>query len=251
MNAMTILAAAAALSASPALAGTVAFTGMDDQGRSAKATFTSSGAMLTVLLENTAAVQSADPSWLLTGLFFNTGGAKLQALSATLPDGSSLLYAGSNSGVTDVSGEWAHVSGRISGFADADHGVGAAGFGIFGPHDVIGGSNIAGPVNVGGMDFGITAAADAAAVKQNKAVTGQNPLIRNAVLFTFAVDDLAFEVGDLSHVAFQYGTSLSEPAYAATFAEYAPDPGVVPVPSAAMAGVVMLGLLPLRRLLRR
>jgi hypothetical protein len=59
------------------------------------------------------------------------------------------------------------------------------------------------------MQYGIVSAGNIAGTG-NQAVTGSNPLIDNSVVFTFSVSP-NFNPYLITNVAFQYGTSFSEP----------------------------------------
>src|SRR5262245_23365878 len=98
-----------------ALAGPITLTASGPGGRSASVTFATSGLNLIVTLTNTATYDSAVPTDILTGVFFDiTNNLALGAQSAVLGSGSTVK---GNGGLTDagggVGGEWAYKSNLV------------------------------------------------------------------------------------------------------------------------------------------
>ena len=176
----------------------------------ASVVFNLSGSTLTVTLTNTSLFDTLVPADVLTGVFFDIDSAPV-----TLTPGSAVLGAGSSVlwGTTDpgevVGGEWAYA-GYIGASTPGgqDYGISSAGLGVFGAGSFPG-TNLSGPVSVNGMQYGIVSAGNIASTG-NQAVTGSNPLIDNSVVFTFSVSP-NFNPYLITNVAFQYGTSFSEP----------------------------------------
>ncbi|MEJ5171828.1 MAG: XDD4 family exosortase-dependent surface protein, partial [Fimbriimonadales bacterium] len=115
---------------------------------------------LDVLLTNASAdISGLTRADVLTGLFFSfPGSVALTPYSATLPGTSSVWVGGSmiSGHTTNVGGEWAYASGLTVGMDSGLHGIGSAGFGLFGPSnrfDV--GQNLSGPTDPNGLQYGI------------------------------------------------------------------------------------------------
>jgi hypothetical protein len=132
----------------------------------------------------------------------------LKPVSAVLGTGSSVLFGPDGGG--NVGGEWAYASGLSGAPGGAAEGISSAGFGLFGAAN-FGGPNLDDPESVGGLNYGITSLGDDPTTK-NKAVTGKDPLIQNAVVFTLSGLPEGFDLASatITNVSFQYGTSLSE-----------------------------------------
>jgi hypothetical protein len=176
--------------------------------RSAQLTAQVVGNQLVLTLTNTATVDAADPTQVLTAVFFDVGGnVSLTPTSAVLSVGSSIAFC--CTGTTVVGGEWAFRQ-QATGFGPGGTrvGISAAGFGMFG-NPGFPGANLSGPQAVGGLQFGIVSLQDNIN-HGNAAVTGQFPLIQGGVTFTF---DLPHNTDvRLSKVVFQYGTDTCEPS---------------------------------------
>lgn len=187
-------------------AGTNTSTG---QAISASATFDLIGSYLQVILSNTGADVLA-PSDVLTALFFDvTGNPLLSRGSATLAPGSSVFFGPSGGGV--VGGEWAYtnkasLTPNVPG--GAKQGISSSGLGIY-YSGKFPGSNLQGPTNVDGLQYGITSGIDNLATG-NAAVTGGFALIQNSVVFQLGNLPTGFTLDRISNVQFQYGTSLNE-----------------------------------------
>lgn len=176
---------------------------------SAEVWFAQSGTDLIVTLSNPSPFDVRLPSEVLTAVFFTlAGNPTLTPKSAILSFGSIVLFGGTDPGGV-VGGEWAyrnHLSGAPLG---ADEGISSAGFGLFGPGNRFPGSNLQGPTNPNGLQYGITSAGDNPATG-NQAVTGQNALIKNSVVFTLSGLPAGYLLTEssITAVSFQYGTAL-------------------------------------------
>lgn len=89
------------------------------------------------------------------------------------------------------------------------YGISSAGFGLFGPSTLFpGGPVLTSPTEPDGLNYGITSAGDDLSTG-NSAVTGQQPLIKNEVIFTLNCP-VGFSESMIQSVYFQYGTALYE-----------------------------------------
>jgi len=195
-----------ALSCAPAEA--LVFSADNGGGLAASVTFEGSGTDLVVTLTNTSPADVVNPTQVLSAVFFTLAGdPTLTPVSAMLTDGSTVVFGPTGAG--DVSGEWAYREGLSGSPAGAHAGISAAGLDLFGPADRFGTPNLAGPISVGGLNYGITSAGDDLSTG-NTPVTGKDALIQNAVRFTLTGLPPS-GLGDITNVSFQYGTSLAEP----------------------------------------
>jgi len=223
-------------------AGTMAFAGYAAAGviwsgtsgnLAASAEFSVVGDILSVRLSNTSTHDVLVPADVLTGVFFGVSGTAptFTRLSAVVPSGHTVLFGTTNPGGV-VSGEWGYVTGKAGAPGGLHYGISAAGLGLFGPGDIFpGGTNLQGPVNLNGLEYGITSAGDNPATG-NTPVTGTQALIKSAVVFTFS-GATGFDTNRVNGVIFQYGTALYEPSY--------PGSSNVPAPgSVALIGVAAL-----------
>lgn len=202
--------------------------------RAASASFDVIGTSLVITLTNSSTSDVMVPADVLTGMFFDvSGGPELVRTSAVLAPGSSVVFGPTPvDGV--VGGEWAFKN-AFGGPNGTDYGLSVTGLGLFGPFDRFPGENLANQNNVGGLDFGILSMGDDTG-NGNTPVTGENPLIKHAVVFTLSGVDSSFDLGRLGNVYFQYGTDLDEPR----------DPGhLVPEPMTAV--LLIIAGLPLMR----
>lgn len=139
-------------------------------------------------------------------LFFDLSGVgALTPVSASL--GSSTVFYGSI--VNDVGEGWQYKSGTSGLPGGQTEGISGAGYGVFGPS----GNFFSPGVTLDGLDYGLLSAGDNSGTG-NTGVTGHGPLINDSITFLlsglpvgFTEADLA---ADLTNVAFQYGTALSD-----------------------------------------
>jgi len=241
--------------ATPALwtgSGTAAGVGV-----SASALFTISGNTLTIVLQNTSASHAAAvqdvPGSTLTGLFFDlTGSPTLTPVSSLIAAGS-IVQGGACTGTcgastTNVGGEFGY---QATSFPNgADRGIASSGYLTTGLSGNIGnfnngaaGTDLDNPASLDGINFGIISAA--AGFNPNGGLSG-DPLIRDAVTFTLT-GALGLTEDDISHVSFQYGTSLTETNIVGF--DPPPPPGIgAPEPaSLTLFGLGMAGLAIVRR----
>lgn len=183
------------------------------QGNLAASTrFETVGTSLVVTLTNTSAFDVDDPPDILTAVFFDVSGASLTLTpqSGVLGPGSIVLFDTPDPGGV-VGGEWEY-NNNFGGAAPraAAYGISSAGFGLFGSGTRFPGSNLEGPDNVNGLQYGVTSAGDNPA-SGNAAVTGGNALIQSEVVLTLTGLPENFDINRISNVNWQYGTNLSEP----------------------------------------
>jgi hypothetical protein len=165
---------------------------------------------LIITLTNTSTNDVLVPTDILTAVFFTIAGvSSLKPVSANLAPGS-VVWNGPD-GDGNVGGEWAYASGLSGAPGGATQGISSAGFGLFG-HANFNGSNLDDPNAVGGLNYGITSTGDNPDTG-NWPVTGKDPLINYAVVFTLSNLPTGFEPSalNITNVSFQYGTSLGEP----------------------------------------
>jgi hypothetical protein len=192
---------------------------------------------LVVTLTNTSLSDVLVPADVLTALFWQ-GTSGLGSVSALLNGGSTVIYDldGQPAGGI-VGGEWAYGSGMTVPAGGVYEGLGSAGFGLFGD-PTFPGANLAGPVAINGLQYGILSAGDNTGTG-NAGITASGGLIKDSVIFTLSGLADGFDVTTIHGVVFQYGTNLSEP-----------PGGLVPVPPTVWlmgSGLVGLGLMRWRR----
>ena len=206
---LLVFVAVTALSASSASA--ILFTASSGD-RSASAEFTQNATNLNVTLTNTSLADVLVPIDVLTAAFFSLEGvSSLTPISAKLSFGSTVLFGGTDP-ANVVGGEWAYASGLSGAPGGADMGISSSGLGLFGPGDRFPGTNLQGPDDPNGLQYGITSAGDNP-LTGNTPVTGSNALIKKSVDFILGGLPTGFILDreSFSDVSFQYGTSLSEP----------------------------------------
>ena len=207
----------------------------------ARVDFESAGDVLTVTLTNISNVDVLFPSQILTGVFFDLGQeVVLNPLSAMVAPGSTVLFT-DGPAPTEIQGEWAYRPDvGIVALGGGDQGLGSSGY-AFGPGDVIGEPNLSGPDAPDGLQYGITSANDDPTTGNAK-VTGDQELVKNAVVFTLAGLPDDYNLDDISNVWWQYGTSLDQPGFPP-----GDPPGEPPIPEPLTAGTVLLALVGLGR----
>jgi hypothetical protein len=247
----SVLAAAsiaiASSSFSAAQAAPVTYAGTDNGVRSSEVIFDTSGTDLLVTLTNTSLIDVTQPDQVLTAVFFNLAGTPtLTTKSALLNTGSSVFYDpdGQPTG-GNVGGEWVYKGNALY-KGKTVYGIGASGLaGTFGNNDTnFKGLNLAGPTNVGGLDYGLLSAGDNTTTG-NGGITGSGGLVKNSIKFTLSGLAANFDLSAaLSNISFQYGTSPSEASFAGV--KKPTPPKKVPEPATAVAlGLFAVGALKL------
>lgn len=208
---MTAAAIAALATTTPALAA-VTFVGSSGS-LAASSTFDIVGGHLQVTLTNAAAGDINFPNDILHALFFDV--ANNPALTYTSANiCSTCTFTGPVLGSgTNVGAEWAYLQNAsgLGGGITQDYGLSSAGYGIFGPSNVLAGAPDRGGNSSppGGADFGLVTAAYTTA-GDNGGVTANQPYINNSV--TFDLGAFNGSLSDISNVRFQYGTAISGPS---------------------------------------
>src|SRR5262245_6108884 len=188
----------------------------------ALAEFAVVGSDLVVTLTNTSGFDVLVPADVLTAVFFDVSGPALtlSRTSAVIGPTSTVAFGTTDPGGV-VGGEWAYTSGLV-GTPGGAYGISSAGLNLFGSGDVFPGSNLQGPAEPNGLQYGITSAGDNTGTG-NAAVTGGNALIKNQVVFTLGGVGAGFDLNRISAVTFQYGTATgTEPSFPGT-----PTPGTL------------------------
>jgi hypothetical protein len=198
--------------AAPASAGSLTI-GLTNGSRSASAVFVNSGGQLVVTLTNTSSADALVPTDLLTAIFFDvTGSPTLTKVSSVICSTCSVLnppVLATDPGGS-VGGEWAYIGGGADLFAGANYAISSTGVGIFGPGDLFGGTNLSGPVDPDGPQYGITTAGDDPATGNGGLNT---PIIQNQVIFTLDGFGNLDPAATISNLTFLYGTALTEPSF--------------------------------------
>ncbi len=213
----------------------ITFTAMQGD-LEASATFDTMGANLTVILTNISMADVEVPADVLTALFFDsTVPLNLTPVSAVLGPGSVVHFGGTDPGGV-VGGEWAYRQAVTNGPMMLPYSITSVGLSLDGSEQMFPGTNLQGPVNEDGLQYGITSAGDNMATG-NAPVTGGNALIQNEVVFTLSGIPRNFDPSQSITFAFwQYGTDFSEPGFGV------PEPA-----TAALLGVGALALIRRRR----
>ena len=179
---------------------------------SASVIFDTSGSDLLVTLTNTSTADVRRPTDVLTGLFFDlAGNPSLTATSVILGPGSKVyknnVDISPGSGV--ISGEYCYLGGGPTLIYDAEYGLSAVGYGMFGGAHNFPGGNVGGQANPpGGLDFGLSSAGDDPSTHNGGA---NRALVKNSVIFKLGGLPAGFDpANDVSQVTFQYATSFSE-----------------------------------------
>jgi hypothetical protein len=204
---------------------------------SAKVTFEAVGDTLYVTLENTAIADVENPGDVLTGVFFDiddfAGSLTRETALLTVADASSVLFGtglGSTSlgyndyaGAGDIGSEAGYrIGASFEVVGLGDHAIGLVGMddflGVDTRFDQVSSHNIQGEESLNGIEYGIVNSGYTGG--GNHPIDGPNALIRSGVLFAFSGFS-GFGEGDISNVAFNYGTELSpiipEPSAAVVF----------------------------------
>jgi hypothetical protein len=220
-----ISAVVAAGFAAGASAAPIVITGSSG-ALSAEATFDVVGAQLFVTLRNTAAntPTGTDASnQELAAVFFDlpdsitltpssatiTAGQIIQGTTCDLGGPADGDNAGScTAAQTDVGGEFAYALGALPG--SADRGISSSGFGPFGAGN-FGGANLDDPNAVDGANFLLISQSETS-FNPNGGLAN-DPLIQGTVRFVLNISGGTLTNADISHVFFQYGTSLTEPGF--------------------------------------
>jgi len=244
------LAVLGAIAATQLSATPVTFAGAEGN-MSAAAKFELQGTNLVITLTNKSKVDQDVPADILTALLFSVEGSPaLTRVSALLPAGADVVCGAGTATCGKpldnvVGGEWAYKSGLsvTTGALTSSYGISSTGVGLFGPGDRFAGTNLQGPDDPNGVQFGIVSKAWLPA-GDNGGISGSG-FIRDSVVFTLSGiannSDLARLV---SNVAFQYGTDLSEPRIPGTpgraIENVVPEPGTYALMGAGLVGIFFL-----------
>lgn len=227
-----LASAALALTATPAAAAVV-FGGTNGSNLTAQATFDIVAGHLVLTLTNTSLVDVNDNPNMLHALFFDiANNPGLTYTSANIC--STCTFVGTTLGTgTNVGAEFAflqNANGLGSGITQ-DYGVSSAGYGIFGPGNVLPGAPDRGGANQppDGPDFGILSAGYIAGNDSN-GMNQNQPFIKNSVIFDLG--SFNGGLGSISNVRFQYDTALTGEHF---------NGNTPPVPEPATWAMMLLG----------
>lgn len=241
-----VVAIAAAFAAGQAASADIvsfAYSGSLPSGHAAAATFTLNDVAntVTIRIENTiSAANNGLESRSLTGLFWDmsTGALPFTGVSATHGGDVNNPSGYSPTQIWAFSGSFTPASTPFG----TQFGLGAAGFGAFGPSDLLapGGP----PPQPNGLDGGILSATGNAYSGQN-----QNPMYRSFIQFAFSVNSAFFAGGihniAIANVGWQFGSDFNEPGIVLI-----PLPAGAWIGIAGLAGVMGMGVLRRRALQR-
>jgi hypothetical protein len=200
---------------------------------SASVSFDIAGSNLLVTLTNTSTADTLLPVDVLTSVFFTISGDPLLTTTSVVLGSGSIVENGTTDPGNVVGGEWAYKNG-LSQYG-ANQGISSSGLGIFGPGDVFPGSNLWGPADPDGLQYGIASGGDNAST--GNAPVLSNPLIMNSVLITLGGLPSGFSLARIGNVTFQYGTDLDEGHFGGDCEQCIQEIQAVPEP----ATLVLLG----------
>jgi hypothetical protein len=196
---------------------------------SAEAVFTKNGTNLEILFRNTSTVAVADNPYVLTGLFFNADDASLAKSSLSLAPGS--VFVRTDSNLESADKHWAYKGGVSTGADSWNHGIGAAGFGIFGDADAFAGGGSS-PV-LDGVDYGLVGTLSG---------SPSGGLKKNLIDDQIKIVLTGWTGTDITRVRFQWGSSLTENSTTIT---RVPEPAFYQM--AALLALGGLGILRFRK----
>lgn len=216
------------------------------------ATFTSlAGNQLQVTLDNTSASDALVPNDVLSALFFqldNGYNPTLTPVSAVLAAGSTVTNGGTTDAGGVVGGEWAYKSGLTIGGINPPgsvRGISSTGLGLFSKFDRFPGTNLDGPDDPDGIQYGLTTTGDNTATGNGGISV---PLIKHSVVFVLDGWDSTIPVSHIENAYFQYGTDLLEPRFPGdnnTTTQDVPEPAFYQMGAAMM--LAAFGIFRLRR----
>jgi len=214
------LAVAAVLFGAGSASANAVFTASGSNGGnplSASADFSIVGGNLQIVLTNTSTLNGVNetPTETLSGLRFDITGqsgtlSPLSALASSVYNPAACSPASACSGLNvNVGGEWGYQFNNLN--ITQDNLIGSAGYvtTTSGNPGNFGGPDLDNHVGLNGIDFAILASSHDALTN---GLQNGSPLSQSSVTFLLAGLPNNFALTDISNVAFQYGTSLTEPS---------------------------------------
>jgi hypothetical protein len=168
------------------------------------------GPNLVMTLSNTSTDDLLNPQFVLTAVFFTlAGNQELQPISAIVSPGSGVLFGYPTDPDGVVGGEWAYRNGLTDAPFGANSGISSARLDIFTLQYRFPGTDLQAPLNLDGIQYGLTSAGDDPATGASP-VIGAKALIKNSVVFTLRLpENYAFTEDSISSVGFKYGVEMS------------------------------------------
>ncbi|GAB4281339.1 MAG: hypothetical protein Kow0092_36690 [Deferrisomatales bacterium] len=208
----------------------VKFTGVDLEGRQARAEFTVDGADLLVTLTNTSPHDVTRADQVLTTLFFSLeGDPNLDTVSAALTGGSRFVNDPGGSAGANLGSNWVYRAGIPEGVMHGANQVVSSAYSFGEP---FAGIQIGSTSSAGGLSYGILSEGDDPATKDGLT---RKPLIQGGILLRLTGLPSGFTEEQITDVYFKYGSTFQAPVVTGVLS--APEPATL-----ALLGTGLIGL---------